>query len=111
MRGVGAGRGNNDSDHDVGMTMRRSKRHDLKTWLPYFDAVADGDKRFEVRLNDRDYQAGDWLRLLPFDPTKNKIVRRRGYRHIDCEVRYVLPGGQFGIDPKYVIMSIDPNME
>lgn len=81
-------------------------RHDLKTWLPYFDAVAEGSKRFEVRKNDRDYAVGDTLRLLPYDTLKRKIVRRYGYHHIDCEVRYILAGGQFGIEPDYVVMSI-----
>lgn len=42
-------------------------RHELKTWLPYFDAIVDGTKLFEVRKNDRDFQVGDCLRLIPFD--------------------------------------------
>ncbi len=86
-------------------------RHDLKTWLPYFDAVADGRKLFEVRKNDRDYKVGDVLRLLPYDTEKQKVVRRNGYHHIDCEVLYVLSGGQFGVESGYVVMGLESELD
>lgn len=38
--------------------------HILKTVEPFFTAVLDGEKTFEVRLNDRAYQRGDTLVLL-----------------------------------------------
>ena len=37
--------------------------HELKVWPPYFDALADGSKTFEVRKNDRGFKVGDTLRL------------------------------------------------
>lgn len=37
--------------------------HDLKILSPYFIAVEDGSKPFEVRRNDRNYQVGDTLLL------------------------------------------------
>jgi len=37
--------------------------HNLKILPPYFVAVADGSKPFEVRRNDRDYQVSDILIL------------------------------------------------
>ena len=37
--------------------------HDLKIAPPYYAAVVSGDKTFEVRYNDRDYQVGDILNL------------------------------------------------
>ncbi len=39
------------------------KTHILKIWPDYFAAVCSGDKRAELRFNDRDYQAGDTLKL------------------------------------------------
>jgi hypothetical protein len=36
--------------------------HLLKVIPPYFDALADGTKPFEVRKNDRAYQTGDTYR-------------------------------------------------
>lgn len=37
--------------------------HALKVVAPYFDALADGSKTFEVRRNDRGFQKGDTLVL------------------------------------------------
>lgn len=37
--------------------------HELKILPEYFEAVVSGNKRFEIRKNDRNYQKGDILRL------------------------------------------------
>lgn len=37
--------------------------HHLKISPEYFEAVVSGNKRFEIRKNDRNYQKGDILRL------------------------------------------------
>lgn len=42
--------------------------HILKVIPPYFDALLDGTKTFEVRANDRAYQCGDRLILWEFNP-------------------------------------------
>lgn len=44
------------------------KRHDLKTWPVYFNAIWKGLKTFEVRLNDRRFRYGDLLILREWDP-------------------------------------------
>lgn len=41
-----------------------SKVHELKTWPTYWDAVERGEKLFEVRENDRFFQAGDVVELI-----------------------------------------------
>jgi ASC-1-like (ASCH) protein len=46
------------------------KRHEVKCWVPMFERVKDGSKTFDVRNNDRDYQAGDIIVLKAFDPKK-----------------------------------------
>lgn len=80
--------------------------HVLKTWPRYYDAIEAGLKPFEVRLNDRDYAVGDTLRLQYFNPHSD------GDAHNGEEIRqlvtYLLPGGQFGIEPGYVVMGIKP---
>ncbi len=86
--------------------------HKLKTWPAYFDAVARGDKSFEVRRDDRGFQKGDIVLLqrtredrlheidwdfgMPLRP-KHEIRKRIGY---------VLTGGQFGIEPGYVVLQL-----
>lgn len=40
--------------------------HDLKTWPEYFQPVIGGRKGFEVRVNDRGFQCGDYLLLREY---------------------------------------------
>lgn len=83
--------------------------HDLKTWPPFFDHVADGRKTFEVRRNDRGFQYGDTLLLREWNPhdamTSNA---RHGYTGRECRVHidYVLDGDWPGLKPGYVVLGI-----
>lgn len=43
------------------------KTHELKLDIKYFDDVKSGKKNFEIRKNDRDFQAGDILELKAWD--------------------------------------------
>ena len=81
-------------------------RHDLKTLDRYYDAIVDGRKTFEVRLNDRAFQTGDIIRL--------RKVNDKGY-YVDYilawterRITYVLQGGQFGIEPRYCVLGLAP---
>lgn len=42
--------------------------HKLKTVQPFFDAVWSGEKTFEVRKNDRNFNIGDRLMLIEVVP-------------------------------------------
>lgn len=46
------------------------KTIELKTWPEYWDAIYRGEKTFELRFNDRDYQVGDILHLRRWDNEK-----------------------------------------
>jgi hypothetical protein len=39
------------------------QHHYLKTETQYWQAVEKGEKKFELRKNDRDYRVGDYLHL------------------------------------------------
>lgn len=62
--------------------------HELKTWPPFFQAMLDGVKSFEIREDDRDFQVGDALYLREFDPYKRErlsdgqYTNRKMYRLI-----------------------------
>jgi hypothetical protein len=44
--------------------------HELKTWPEPFRAVLAGEKRHEVRIDDRNYRVGDLLHLREWDPAQ-----------------------------------------
>ncbi len=47
-------------------SQRQRKMHDLKLHPAFWeDVVVSGVKNFEVRLNDRDFQIGDYVRFWP----------------------------------------------
>jgi hypothetical protein len=86
--------------------------HELKCWPEFFDAVARGDKTFEIRKNDRGFQRGDVLWLRKFDPQTGLYVTASGWNlatkseaaSLVVAVSYVLNG--FGLEPGYVCMAI-----
>lgn len=86
--------------------------HTLKCWTPYFDAIARGDKNFEVRRDDRGFQKGDILILEKYDQDKHRYVysgtdiMAKPYA-IRCVIKYILTGGQLGVEPGYVVMGIE----
>ena len=94
------------------------RAHVLKTHPRHLDAVARGDKTFEVRRDDRGYQVGDTLILRAYTPhernawcgVKAKDCQFTSHHHeerdVVAEVTYVLPGGQYGIDPDVVVLGI-----
>jgi hypothetical protein len=87
--------------------------HVLKTLPNYYDAIERGEKHFEVRRDDRGFQRGDELVLRKIE------LDSMGHPSIYCEcvngkyteqrvrVLWILTGGQFGIEPGYVVMSIE----
>lgn len=78
-----------------------SREHVLKTWPEYFIEVKAGRKPFEVRFNDRDYQAGDILRLQEYSPTLGTFSGEET-RQL---VTYTM-SGRFGVAPDYIIMGL-----
>ena len=76
--------------------------HELKTWPEYFQAIARGEKPFEIRKNDRNFKVRDTLSLLEYDP-ENRVYTGD---IIKAKITYILEGGQFGIEKGYVVLGI-----
>lgn len=81
--------------------IRAPIEHELKTWPDFFQQVWEGAKRFEIRKDDRGYQANDTLLLREWS-------KAGGYsgRAVRCDVPYLLGGRWPGLADGYVVMSI-----
>ncbi|MDD5750782.1 MAG: DUF3850 domain-containing protein [Candidatus Pacebacteria bacterium] len=62
-----------------------------KIWPEYFDAVASGKKKYELRLNDFEVKEGDTLMLEEWNPKTEEYTGRK----VGRKVTYV---GKFKID-------------
>lgn len=80
-----------------------SKHHVLKIKSDFWNAVACGDKNFEIRNNDRGFQKGD---TVSFVPTEEGVVFSGPDKF---EITYVLSG--WGIEKDYVVFGMKPYWE
>lgn len=87
-----------------------TRTHQLKTWPEPFEAVKRGDKRYEIRVDDRGFSVGDVLHLREWDPAPgvSQLVPT-GYtgREVTARVTYMTPGGAWGLPPRVCVMSIE----
>ncbi len=78
--------------------------HELKTWLGPFEAIRTGDKRHEVRKDDRGFKCGDTLRLREWNEAYYKYTGRE----ISVRVTHITVGGAWGLPSDLCVMSIEP---
>lgn len=67
------------------------KKIEKKTWPELFQKVLDGDKTFDLRINDFEINEGDFLVLREWDPQTRDYTGRE----IEKEVGFV---GKWKID-------------
>ena len=78
-----------------------AKTHNLKILPEYFEAVKDGRKNFELRMDDRDFKVGDWVYLQEYDWNKytgQTLCRKIVYILRNCE--------QYGLKEGYCILGL-----
>jgi hypothetical protein len=75
--------------------------HVLKTDPGPFEAILEGKKRFEFRLDDRDFWLGDSLKLVEFDGTSGRLTGRFCF----VNVLYIVKG-RYGVPDSHCVMSI-----
>lgn len=83
--------------------------HQLKIESKYFVQIMTGVKTFEVRFNDRDFHAGDYLGLneITDHQCNDKGERKETGRFLLVRVLNVFDNPVF-VKDGYVIMSIAP---
>lgn len=84
------------------------KRHELKTWVVPFVAIAiEEAKHHEIRFDDRGYQVGDTLFLREYIKEEERYTgRAREY-----EVTYISRGPDWGLPERLVVMSVEARSE
>lgn len=61
-------------------------KHLLKTVQPYYGQVESGLKTFECRKNDRDFEVGDYVNLVEYDPNTDTYTGK----FIEVKITYIL---------------------
>lgn len=81
--------------------------HELKILPPYFEAVIDGRKTFEIRRDDRGFQAGDTVLLREYALPPPGVFRTEPQRYTGrchlARIGYVTSYEQL---PGYVVFSL-----
>lgn len=76
------------------------KTIEVKIWPVQFDAVVSGQKRHEVRVNDRDYQEGDQVVMHCWNP----MTKEFDGRSVSAEIGHVTRG--FGLPADIVVFTL-----
>lgn len=85
--------------------------HELKTWPEFFEPIYRGDKRHEVRNNDREFKRGDVLHLREFYPESQAYTGREMLvvvSHITDTKALQRLGASFGQGDRLCVMSVRP---
>lgn len=79
------------------------KTHELKISPKYYLLVSNGTKKFEVRLNDRDFKEGDTVILKEFNVAENIFTGCE----LTFKIGFVLNLGDFFFNEnKFVVFSL-----
>lgn len=90
---------------------RLAVEHELKCWPQFFDAIAGGRKRHDLRrADDRRFRVGDTLRLREFDPDLQKYTGREQLVEITYITSSELPCAlsRTALQSNFCILSIKP---
>lgn len=77
--------------------------HELKIQSDYFEEVVLGNKRAEVRRDDRCFKVGDILILKEVFYCRETVVATG--REVSVEVTHKMEGGKFGIKSGFCVLS------
>jgi hypothetical protein len=84
--------------------MQTRATHELKCWPAQFAAIRSGEKRFEIRQNDRDFAIGDLVLLREFSPSDTTYTGQTEERMIT----FLLSEAELGVIHGYVAIGFGP---
>ena len=77
-------------------------KHELKIYVPFADAILEGRKTFELRMNDRGFQAGDTVTFTAVESSGVRTFHK--IERLTYEITYVLNG--YGLENGFVAFGI-----
>jgi len=84
-----------------------STKHELKTWPRFFEPLSKGEKTFELRKNDRNFQVGDTLECREWSPDSGYSGRVAHYRiTYICRAEDLQAVGLKGLNNEYCILGL-----
>jgi len=85
--------------------------HEIRIDDSYANAIVEGRKNFEVRLNDRGYNAGDKVKFTAIKnyPHDEFVIRDHPLNKRIYNITYVYSG--LGLKEGYVVFGIEPEIE
>lgn len=86
-------------------SLKPAQEHELKVWPEFFDAIQDGSKPFEIRIDDRGFAVGDSLWFREFDPRlviPSYTGREMRWIHT---ISYMIKGA-FGLPANVAVMGL-----
>lgn len=78
------------------------KSHNVKCIQPFFGLIETGQKNYECRIDDRNYQEGDLIVLQEYDSEKKTYSGKVMF----FTVGYILRGPIYGVKDGWVIFSL-----
>src|ERR1700742_865991 len=84
------------------------RTHELKSWPRFFNPITNGDRRHELRRNDRNYRVGDLLLLREFDESAGTYTGRQCKAVVTSITSQDKPcaASAEGLNPEFCILSI-----
>lgn len=79
----------------------QDNEHQLKVWPVYYKRIQSGEKSFELRKNDRDFQTGDFVSLNEWDPKTQTYSGNQ----TDVKITYVLQDPKFGLKKGFCVFG------
>ena len=79
-----------------------SKRHNLKCWPGFFQAMLDGLKTFDYRKNDRNFQVGDTTVQKEYDPLGRAFTGRL----LQGDIKFIVTEAP-GLPKGYCVMQLE----
>jgi hypothetical protein len=76
--------------------------HELKCWPGPYSEIVSGDKKYEIRKADRDFQVADFILLRCWDPDKEEYTG--GYTTLFIE--HITQGGRWGLPQDVCILGV-----